>query len=120
MAAGALHFPGRSLSNTFRPPGFADRICQREQVILRRTERGWIGRKPQHVPTPRRRHSARMHLTEVIAVWFCVRGKRTEDGGLIGVHIGERGNRGLGAGGARTATDKTHLTRISGIASISS
>ena len=38
--------------------------------------------------------------------------ERAEDGGLVGVHVGERGGRGTAAGGARTAAGGTHAPTV--------
>lgn len=70
----------------------ADRISQRKEVIAVRL--GRTGRKcqPENLPPTGNRQPLCVRGAQVIAVRLCVRGKGTEYGRGIGIHIGERGN----------------------------
>lgn len=62
------------------PSRLADSIRQRLKVITRRFQCVRIGGNAHNLPASRSRHAFTMHLAQVIAMGFRIRGERTEDG----------------------------------------
>ena len=69
---------------------------------------GGVGGQPQDLPAAGGGEPLAVQLAQVVGVRLGVRRERAEDGGLVGVDVGQRVDRGATAGGARTATGEAH------------
>ena len=67
-------------------------------------------RQPQHLPPARRREALAVDLAQVVGMRLGVRRQRAEHGGLVGVDIGQRGDR-RSAAGVREQR-RARLTRL--------
>lgn len=85
----------------------ADQVRQGQQVVLGGSRLRVVSQS-NDIPSPRCAEALAVELTQVIGMGFGVRREWAEDGGLVGVHIGERGHRGTPAGGTGAAAQGTH------------
>ncbi len=106
LAAGLLR--GSGPRRRGRAGGLADRVGQREQVVVGRPLGLRVGRQPEHLPAAGGGESLGVGLAQVVGVRLGVRRERAQDGRLVGVHVRQRVDRGTAARGARTATGGTH------------
>jgi hypothetical protein len=82
---GGHHRPGRRIVCQTR---IADCICESQQIVVAGF-RILLDRESDHFPTPRRRKSLGMRVTEVIAVRLGLACQRAEDRRGISVGIGQ-------------------------------
>lgn len=86
----------------------ADGVSEGLKIIT-----GWahictIGCNAHHLPTQGGRECDGVHIAEVVSVRITHRGQGAEDGGGVGVDVGQRGRGSSAAGDAGTATTVAH------------
>lgn len=87
--------------------GLANGVGEGEEVIGGRALTVVV-REPEDLPAARSGESLAVAVAQVVGVWFGVGRQRADDGGLVGVHVGERGRGGAPTGCARTSSKETH------------
>jgi len=97
-----------------RTGSLSDGIGKRFEIIAAGLECFGIGGDAHHLPTAWSGEAVRVHLTEVVAVRLGVRSERADHRGGIGIDIGERGYRRLGARrlGTTTTTHARHASAV--------
>ena len=103
--------PGRAGRAGRRTTGGRPRGRRRPGPAGRRsTAPACSGRAPAAAPPSRAGAESRSpcDLAQVVGVRLGVGRERADDGGLVGVDVGQRGDRGTAARGARATPDRTH------------
>ena len=90
------------------PGGLPDGVGQRLEVVAARPEVGGVRGQPQDLPAARGGEPLGVRGAQVVAVRLGVGGQRAEDGGGVGVDVGERRDSGAAARGAGAAADRAH------------
>lgn len=94
-----------------RTRGLPHGIGEGLEIVCRPAEQDREIRLVTHdLPAARRGEPVGVPLAQVVAVRLGVGGERPDDGGPIGVDVGERRNGRDGARGARAAPDRAHAT----------
>ncbi len=85
-------------------------VGQREQVVGAGLGLLVLGGQPDDLPPARRREPRRVLGAQVVGVRLGVGGERAEDGGAVGVGVGERRARRLAAAGLRALPRQVHAS----------
>ena len=93
--------------------GLSDCVGECLQIVAARFQRLRSRRDAHNLPAPGSRQTVAVHLTQVVAVRFGIRRKRTDDRRGVGVYVGEGGDRRLSAGRLGAAAT-THVRHASG------
>ena len=89
------------------PGRLPDRIGQRLEVVGVRDRRGELAFVADDLPAPRHGQTQRVLLAQVVGVRLGERGQRADDGGGVRVHVGECRHRTPGTTGTH-ATSRRH------------
>ena len=99
--------------NLGRSGGLTHGIGQGKKVVGAGAAGGLVRREAQDLPAAGRGEPLAVEVAQVVGMRFGVRRKRSEDGRLLGVDVGQRVQGAATAGGARTATE-THALDATG------
>src|SRR5690242_14793982 len=91
-----------------RAGGLSDRVGQRLEIVGADRRRTGLAVEPHDLPATRGGELRRVVLAQVVGVRLGVGGERADDGGRVGVDVGERGDGGATARGARASAQRAH------------
>jgi hypothetical protein len=104
---------GEILPARNRTAGLPDRFGQRDKIVHTVWRRVEFALVPDEVPAARSGKTSGVLFAEVVRVRFGERGERTDDGGRIGVHVGQRRDGKPGAAIAGATPWRPHRRTLS-------
>ena len=90
------------------PSGLADRVGECLEVVAAGLHRAGVDVEPDDLPAAGGGEPTGVLLAQVVGVRLGIRRERPDDGGRVGVDVGERRHRGAAAGGPRAAAQWAH------------
>src|SRR5690349_15384714 len=100
---------GRRLHRAVGPAGLPDGLGERGEVVAAVLRRRELPLEADDLPAARRGEAVGVLVAEVVRVRLGLGGQRSDDGRRVGVDVGERGDRVLGAPGPRTPPHAQHV-----------
>ena len=104
---------GEILPTRHRTAGLPNRLGQGNKIIYAMRRRVELALVPDKIPTTRCGEAAGVLFAEVVRMRLGERGERTDDGGRVGVHVGQRRDGKPGAAVAGATPWRPHRRTLS-------
>lgn len=104
---------GEILPTRHRTAGLPNRLGQRDKIVHAMRRRVEFALVPYKIPTTRCGEAAGVLFAEVVRMRLGERGERTDDGGRVGVHVGQRRDGKPGAAVAGATPWRPHCRTLS-------